>query len=478
MTIPLPPRLETSSVQDSIDESMKTLITNAKTMYMNHLHIKCKTLHKSPAWIVTAPGRVNLIGEHTDYTGGYVLPLAVNYGTVCYGTGHFHTSKGNAVSTITFHTVSDHGKGISSTADQSSVTVEVRKLTSVEEDLQPPNVEDVTAEYKSNWVNYITGVIVQYIPDIPPTGCSLDLAMSFSSNVPLGAGLSSSASLEVSCALFVECILQELAFSSANNVTTDDEKKLERSLRCQRAENQWAYSPCGIMDQMASNTCIVGHCMLLDCKTYEITHVPMKANTEDDPILVICNSGVTHEIQADEEYGKRRRECNEAVLAMQEVPLYHVEMLRDATVADCELAYEKNKMDDVLFKRAMHVVTENRRVIECKTALKLGLWEKVGTLMNMSQASLKDNFEVSCDEINTLCEIALGCEGVYGTRLTGGGFGGCTVTLVKKEYAQALIDTLQKQYVEKYPDKTTCDCFMTLPAGGARVLAIDMIPMD
>jgi galactokinase len=321
-----------------------------------------------------------------------------------------------------------------------------------------------------SWPTYVVGTVAQYMHDLPKEGCVLDLALSFASNVPLGAGLSSSAALEVAAATVLECFLHDdLAYSSlTEQQETALDRTVVRALRCQKAENEWAHSPCGIMDQLASSAAKEGHLMLIDCRSMEITNVPMKKGA-DQPVILVTNSKVEHEI-ADSEYGLRRKECNEALDAMQQVPLYHVLSLRDATLQDVDTA--KDIMGETAFRRAKHVVTENSRTMECKTALKLGLWERVGELMNSSHKSLKDEFEVSCDEINFLVDICQEHPGVYGSRITGGGFGGCIVTLVQKEHVEDLIAKLKEDYKEVL-DKE-CDCFVTHPSFGATVLAIDM----
>jgi galactokinase len=312
----------------------------------------------------------------------------------------------------------------------------------------------------------VTGTIAQYVPDLPPEGCVLELAMSFASNVPVGAGLSSSAALEVATAKFIEQFMKDNAFSSSKK---DLDRTVERALRCQKAENEWAFSPCGIMDQMASSCALDGHMMLIDCTSYEIQQVPMKQEPKEKPVLLIIDSKVEHSI-ADGEYGLRRAQCNDALQAMQEVPLYHVLSLRDATLQDVETA--KPKMDDISYKRAKHVVTENTRTKECKTAIKLGVWKRAGELINASHASLRDDFEVSCEEVDFLVDTCQKFDGVYGSRMTGGGFGGSTITLVQAEKVDALIEKVKADYKEKY-DKE-CACFVTVPGPGARVLAIDM----
>jgi galactokinase len=433
-----------------LSPSLEKLVDGAKHLYKEKLAYFVTQTHKPPAFIVAAPGRVNLIGEHTDYTEGFVLPLAVDQSTVIFGTGFLHTGKGMAPTTVLVRFASDQG---------GSDLVEERTLTHKTE---LPDESD-----PRSWANYVVGVVAQFLPDLPAEGCTLDLAFAICSDVPLGAGLSSSASLEVAVAKFVECFMhQDLAYSSVQNKDVDVIK--ERALRCQIAENEWAFSPCGIMDQLASSAAQDGSLMLIDCRSLEVTHVPMKEASEGQPVILVTNSKVEHEI-ADSEYGVRRRECQDATEAMQQVPLYHVLSLRDATLADVKTA--KDKMEETTYRRATHVVTENMRVKECKIALKTGLWDRVGELMNHSHSSLKDDFEVSCEEIDFLVEVAQKHPGVYGSRMTGGGFGGCTVTLVKKENADELIGALKADYMAKFGK--LCDCFLTQPGPGARVLGID-----
>lgn len=446
-----PPKMSKADLSPQMD----ALVQKAKKLYQDKLAYFAQT-HKPPAFIVAAPGRVNLIGEHTDYNNGFVLPTAIPHSTVVYGTGFIHTGKGSGVSTIRLRMISDK-------QTEEPNVVEERKLSVGA--LTPPD----ELESKS-WTNYVLGVIANYMPDLPSEGCALDLAMAFASDVPTGAGLSSSASLEVATAVFLECFMHDMAFSAVEKSADEPlDKDCERAIRCQRAENEWAHSPCGIMDQYTASAAVEGHCMLLDCQTFQVTQIPYK-EAEDQPAILICDSKIEHEI-ADSEYGKRRHECSDAVLAMQQVPLYHVLSLRDANLKDCEDA--KEPMGNVIYKRAKHVVTENRRTQECKTALKLGVWDRVGELMNASHASLRDDFEVSCQEVDYLVEFAQKHEGVYGSRMTGGGFGGCTVTLVKKDKVEELIEGLKKGYKELY--EKDCDCYvLEKPAPGARVLAIDM----
>lgn len=494
-----PPKLSHAD----LTESQKQLIAVAKQVYRARLaYVACQTHnHHPPAYIVTAPGRVNLIGEHVDYQNGFVLPLCLtdDYSVVVYGTGFLHTGKSSAVTTVRLRLVSSHLSNKNDGGEEPPEVIEESFSVDTVTPPPPPSskednvgaVDDVdgangdaaaattpSQPNKNNWVNYVVGVIVQYLPDIPANGCVLDLSLSYASNLPMGAGLSSSAALEVATATVLEYFLHDgMAYSSVNGESVPN--VVTRALRCQVAENQWAHSPCGIMDQFVVSCGQVNSLMLLDCRSLEYTQVPMKIvsddnDDDDDVVFLITNSRVTHSIANESEYGVRRKECSDAVAALQSVPLYHVESLRDATFSDVETGRAKGKLDPILYQRAHHVVTENTRTKECCAALKLGLWDKVGTLMNASHASLRDDFQVSCPEVDVLVEIAQSLEGVvYGSRMTGGGFGGCTVSLVRSRAAQDAIAAITTKYKER--TNLDCDCFVVhRPGAGARVLAIDM----
>jgi galactokinase len=561
----LPPTLAAATTtswnnNSSMSEEMKALITNAKEIYNTSLK-ECESEQTASkiAWIVSAPGRVNLIGDHTDYTGGgYMIPFAIQYNTICYGTGHYHTSTSTAATQISIRVVFSSLQTHLSQADTGTSGVVVKPKstkTQVYErhiscsptsgDLEPPSpplkdeyvqngnaVPDSTLNSDCNknnamdtWINLVVGTVIQFVPDLPHEGCKLDLVLSFSTNIPFqdhdDAGLFSTfSSIEIATALFLECILQEMAYSSSTNslipaTNSGSPHSMDRALRSHRAETEWALNPCGVIDQIASSCSIDNHFMLFDSKNMSLTHIPFQVDTsksmssnsdndDDHPVFVICNSGINSSTTTtDIEFGKRRRECHDAVDAIQSVPLYHVESLRDATVADIEEAYKKNKLDETLCKRSLHVVTENRRVMECKTALKLCLWDKVGALMNQSHDSLRDNFHVSCKEIDFLVQVArdftvqeeqatstsldeadtqskasiIDKKVVYGSRLTGNGFGGCTITFVKNiKYAKALVHELQTKYAAtSFGYKKACDCFITLPSSGAQIVAVDTI---
>eukprot|EP00977_Amphora_coffeiformis_P001983 scaffold375_cov157-Amphora_coffeaeformis.AAC.3 len=440
---PLPPKIQKAN----LSPELQALVKRAKKLYVDKLAYFAQN-QKPPAFIVAAPGRVNVIGEHTDYTGGFVMPMAIDKHTVVYGTGTMHSGKGSAPTVIRIRCTSDHAP---------TDIVEERRLTGY---FAPPDESE-----PRTWVNYVLGVVAQYMPDLPPAGYHLDLVFAVAGDIPLGGGLSSSAALEVAVATFTEIFMHDLVFSSAPEGAN---QAVERALRCQKGENEWAHSPCGVMDQMISSAGEEGNLLLINCSDLSLTQVPWK-ETPEDAVILVTDSKIAHDI-GDSAYGERRAQCNEALQAMQSVPLYHVLNLSDANLQDCKDA--KEKMSEIAFKRATHVVTENQRTKEAKIAARLGTWERLGELMNASHASLKDDFEVSCDELDFLVDKAQAFDGVYGSRMTGGGFGGCTVTLVQRKAVDGLMKHLKEEYKAKF-DKE-CDCFISKPGPGARVLAIDM----
>ncbi len=416
-----------------VSSSMKVKLEEAAELFRKSFP------NETPSCIAVAPGRVNLIGEHVDYTGGFVLPFAIEYSTVVLGTGCIKDSNGDPRAIIRF--VSSKSPN-----DVARVTIDM---------------ESAPAEQVS-WKSYVTGTVFQYLVDLPPNSC-LDLSFSICGDVPLGSGLSSSASLEVSVARFVEEILGEAAFSSCPN---ESPAKI-RALRCQKAENEWANSPCGLMDQYISSAGQEGSLLLIDCTSLEYQETKMAKKNE--PVLVVANSNVQHDIGGGE-YPVRVQQCRTATQALQKVNS-SISSLRDASLLD--VAAAKDQMDDISYLRARHVVTENARTLKAKQALEQGDWKLVGELMNASHASMRDDYQVSCEEIDILVNIAQNQPGVYGSRLTGGGFGGCTVTLVDKEAASALMKVLKTEY--KATTDKDCFCFVTTAARGAHVLPIETL---
>lgn len=402
----------------------------------------------SDVTVAVAPGRVNLIGEHTDYTGGFVLPFAIEYSCVVYGQGKL---------TTTTTTTDDNGPtkaSLSFVSAQGSQELVQLEITS---ESQPPE--------KPSWTSYVCGTVFQYLADLPKSS-HLELSFAMASDVPLGSGLSSSASLEVSVARFVEAIIGDYAFSSSSSSSSAKESNHAkvRALRCQKAENTWCNSPCGIMDQYISSAATAGGLLMIDCTSLE-SHQTLMAET-NRPVLVVANSNVQHDIGGGE-YPIRVQQCKTATAALQKVNP-QIQTLRQATLEDVEQA--KEHMDDVSYKRAKHVVTENARVAKAKAALEEGDWKEVGSLMNQSHTSMRDDYEVSCEEVDMLVEIAQKQPGVFGSRLTGGGFGGCTVTLVEASQAESLMETLRKEYKAK--TGKDCNPFQTQPAQGAHILTL------
>ena len=278
--------------------------------------------------------------------------------------------------------------------------------------------------------------------------------MAIASDVPIGSGLSSSAALEVSVSVFLEQIL---------NVALSPE---DRALLCQAAEHNFPRMPCGVMDQFISSCAVKGSLLLIDCRANKGELVPM-----DDPSvsIIVCNSNKKHQLTGSE-YPDRVKQCKEAVALLQ-TRYPEVRALRDATVEQVEAM--KEAMGDVVYRRALHVVSECQRCLECKEALEKKDYEKVGQLLIESHASLRDNFEVSTPEIDILVEIALEQEGVYGARITGGGFGGCVVCFVKSEKAEAVMKTMEEEYKKK--TGIQCDAFITKPEQGARVMSAEEV---
>jgi galactokinase len=428
-----------------LSPQLKALIDKAKSLFLQQFS-SGDSIETKEVRVAVAPGRVNLIGEHTDYTGGFVLPFAIDYVTVVYGTGNLERLEDGVQSSASVRLISTNSPG-----NVEEIAINLESI--------PP--------MKKLWTTYVAGTVFQYLPDLPKS-TKLNLCFVISGNVPLGSGLSSSASLEVSVARFVESILgDEHAFSSVDVSASVLNPQKTRAIRCQKAENDWCGSPCGIMDQYVSSAASAGALLLIDCTSLEYQETKM-AETDTTPVLVITNSNVQHDI-AGGEYPVRVAQCKVALAALTKVN-EKINSLRGATLQDVEQA--KDLMaDEVSYRRAKHVVTENDRTLQAKEALEKGEWARVGELMNGSHASMRDDYEVSCEEIDLLVDMAQRYKGVYGSRLTGGGFGGCTVTLVEKEHAKELMSQLSEEYKAK--TGKDCSCFMTSPGEGARLVEND-----
>ncbi len=368
---------------------------------------------RAPRWIVAAPGRVNVIGEHTDYNDGFVLPMAIERYAVM------------AADAAT-------GPGVVSVYDTQF------------KDTAKIDVTQPVTKGAPKWSNYIRGVLAgfqrrgQVIP-------GLDVAMV--STVPLGGGLSSSAALEVCTATLLE---------AATGQRIDP---VEKALLAQQAEHEFAGVPCGIMDQFISALGREGNLLLLDCRTRQTELVPM---SDPSVALLIVNTNVKHELGSGE-YAKRRAECEAAARIL------GVSSLRDATVAALE-SY-RGKMDGVVFRRARHVIGEIERTVHAAEGIRASNWPAVGRLMYASHASLRDDYEVSCRELDAVVDIAesIGLPGgVYGCRMTGGGFGGCAVALVKTAAVEAITQKVAADYRAKTGLEATI--FSSRPAAGAMII--------
>jgi len=363
--------------------------------------------------VAAAPGRVNLIGEHIDYCDGFVLPFALAQSIVI-------AAAPNGTNTARI------------TSSQSDEIVEI-------------DLSGDILESDPKWANYPRGVM-QYFRE--ETGCELaGFDAYITSNVPSGGGLSSSAAFELATATLLEGLTGK---------TLDTRTK---ALLCQKAEHNYAHCPCGIMDQFASAFGEKDKLVLIDCQTGEPTLVPFE---NPDLTVIIANTCVSHEL-SDGGYASRRK-ATEDGLEIIGKPSW-----RDVTMADVEAA--KEAMGDVTYRRSRHVVGEIQRTMDAVEALKANDFEKLGNLMYASHASLRDDFEVSCEELDIMVNIAtsLGKDGgVIGARMTGGGFGGSTVTLCKSSQADAILEAMNTQYQAQTGKKP--EIFTSRPSEGARLI--------
>jgi galactokinase len=363
--------------------------------------------------IFCAPGRVNLLGEHTDYNEGFVMPCAIGFST--------HVA-------------------ISPRPDRKLVVQSEEFSEKFEFDL-----DNLPSRGKGVWSDYVVGVAVmlQQMGHKTP-GASLLVR----GEVPIGAGLSSSAAIEVASAL-------ALISLNGAKLSLPEVAKL-----CQKTENVFIGAHVGIMDQFISCLGKAGHALLLDCRSLDFNFIPVPEAVR----LVICNTMVKHE-HASGAYNRRREECDEGVkILTQWYP--GIRALRDVSVE--QLEQHKAEMPATIYKRCLHVVTENHRVQEGAQYLTAGDVSHFGDLMGESHRSLRDLFEVSCHELDVMAEIAASLEGYCGGRMTGGGFGGCTVNLVKTANAQSFADQVAEGYQAATGIKP--DIYICSAANGASAL--------
>lgn len=347
-----------------------------------------------------APGRVNLIGEHLDYNEGHVLPVAVD------------------------RTI---GAAFAPRADR---RVRVYSLDFEQE--SGFSLDDIGRDPACPWSDYVRGVAhVLQQAGHPLVG--LDIALQ--GDVPIGAGLASSAALEVAALG---------AFRAAAGLATDGR---ELALLGQRAENEFVGVSCGIMDQFVAALAVDDHALLIDCRSLDYEAVPT-GFAAGGLSIVVADTGVRRALSGSQ-YNVRRQECEEALRLLRErLPGRDVRSLRDVTREELESHGEA--VPPVLRRRARHVVEEEARVLACVAALRRRDVEAVGRLLAASHASLRDNYEVSCPELDLMVELAQGVAGVVGARLTGAGFGGCTVNLVRSE----AVDAFEEQVIEVYRSRT------------------------
>lgn len=355
---------------------------------------KFKELYGSEPRLFSAPGRVNLIGEHTDYNDGFVLPFAIQMRT------------------------------ITAVAPRKDDLFRVTSLTlseSTEFRLTDPVGE-------KSWSTYIFGM-AKSLEEIGYVSQGADLLID--SNIPFGAGLSSSAALEISVGL-------ALASLSAKAI---DRRQL--ALAGQRVEHNFLGLRSGIMDQFASALAEAGKTLLIDCRSFGTRPIPLELG---ELMFAVCDSKVKHNL-ASSEYNTRRKECEMGVELLKKRN-GKIESLRDATLED--LNWASGEMPDVIFRRARHVITENARVLSAVGALESENFVRLGELMYESHRSLRDDFEVSSPELDVLVDRAREVEGVLGSRMTGGGFGGSTITLLKSASLDSFSSRIRKKYAAEF----------------------------
>jgi galactokinase len=370
------------------------------------------SFRRAPDHAALAPGRVNLIGEHTDYNDGLVMPLAIQ---------HCCAAAVSSRSDDCFRIV--------------AADLPAREAT-FECSLDQPD----RPEFRGRWAAYVAGpALLLAMRRSSPRGADIAIA----SDVPIGAGLSSSAAAEVATA------------TALAKLWSIEIAPLELAKLCQRAEHEYAGVPCGLMDQFASVFGKRDHALLIDCLDNSVVNVPMP--TPDRAALIVTNSGVRHSLAAGE-YAARRAACEAAARAMGLQSLRHAAAGATATA---RLPAEQRNC-------ATHVVAENARVRAFVVAIQAGDLAAAGKLMYASHDSLRDLYRVSCPELDTLVEIARSVPGAYGARMTGGGFGGCTITLCDPAAVPALTRELTGRY--RAAHHRDCTLFPVLPSAGARLV--------
>ncbi len=366
-----------------------------------------------------APGRVNLIGEHTDYNGGHVFPCALTLGT-------YAIVKDRSDRKLRFYSMNFNDLGVIETS-----------------------LDELIPKEAANWTNYPKGVMWTFEKRGYALSHGLDIAIY--GDIPNGSGLSSSASLEVLTGLILKDTFQ-----------FDTLSMVDLAQIGQYSENNFNGCNCGIMDQFASAMGKKDHAVFLDTNTLQYEYVPIQL---DDAKIVIANSNVKHSL-VDSAYNDRRSECELALKELQEV--LPIQALGELSIEEFE-AHKSCIQSQTRQKRAKHAVYENQRTIQTIQALQDGNLHLFGELMNASHASLKDDYEVSCPEIDLLVTLAQAMPGVIGSRITGGGFGGCTVSIVKNDSVDAFVSKIGERYLEAYGHEA--DFYIVDVGDGARLLS-------
>jgi galactokinase len=381
---------------------------------VERLRAEFRALYGQTPQVFSAPGRVNLIGEHTDYNEGFVLPMAIERRT-------FVASALNGTSLVRVKSL---------TLDQA-----------FEFDLERPG-----PKRRGSWLDYVEGTARSMMDrGIPVVGCDLLL----DSSVPHGAGVSASAALELAVGI---------ALSVLGGTREPDRVKL--ALAGQAAEHQYVGTMCGIMDQYIASLGQADSALLIDCRTLETKSVPINLNGVS---VLVCDTRVKHELSSSE-YNLRRAEClrGSNILAKS---LPGVRTLRDVTAAD--FARLATQLPGVVRSRCRHVVTENARTLAAVDALNAGDLAAMGKLMAESHTSLRDDYQVSCEELDVAVDLASATPGVYGSRMTGGGFGGCTVSLVDNEAIDAVGRAVKEAFAARGWKEP--ELFATKACEGARI---------
>jgi galactokinase len=386
--------------------TMASLSSKARTAFFNAYRCDAQR-------VVQAPGRVNLIGEHTDYNDGFVLPCAIDRATVV---------------------------ALSPRRDRRVRALALDWSCQQDEfDLREPIVRHPSMA----WANYVRGMVLQLLkahPSLP----GMDLAIT--GNVPQGAGLSSSASLQVALGA---------AFRAAGALAGVD--SVDLALMAQRAENEFVGCQCGIMDQLVSACGVAGHALLIDCRSLTCLPVRMPEGTA----VLIAHSMVERGL-VDSLYNERRQMCEQAARHL------GVAALRDAQLDQLEAA----RLPDVLHRRARHVITENERTLQTAQALEAGDLRRVSQLMAGSHRSMRDDFEITVPAVDQLVGVigeAMGGEG--GCRMTGGGFGGCVVALMPSELVPTVMRAIERGY--RSPQDLSAAVFVCQPSAGAGAVALE-----